>query len=75
MRETCALNNINSNLCHVGHLKVGQKDWNLDALVFSNLKEERSLFFQGCEKGDGCDDPGMLGLLGRDTRKSPEVVP
>ena len=63
MGETCAFNNINSNLCHVGHLKVGQEDWNLEVLLFSNLKEERSLLFQGCEKGDGCDNPGMLGIL------------
>ena len=32
-----------------------QKDWNLEVLLFSNLKEEMSLLFQGCEKRAGHD--------------------
>lgn len=65
-------NSINSDHCHLGHLKAGQKDRNIEVLLFSNSREERRLSFQGCEKD--VQDPGMLELLGGDTRKSPEVT-
>lgn len=58
--RTCPFNNVNSNNCHLGHLKVGQKE--MEILLFSNLKEEGRLLFWGCEKGDECDNPRMLEL-------------
>ena len=74
MGKTCAFSSINRYHCHLGHLKVVQKDWNMEGLLFSNLKEELSLLFQGCEKRAGHDSSGMLELLRGDTGKSLGVI-
>jgi len=46
----------------------------MEGLLFSNLKEELSLLFQGCEKRAGHDSSGMLELLRGDTGKSLGVI-
>ena len=69
-----AFSNINSYHCHLGHLKAVHKDWNMEVLLFSNLKEEESLLFQGREKRAGHDNSGMLGILRGDAGKSLGVI-